>query len=200
MAAKSKRHPLLIYHRLFGAWRMPALLIALGCGALAWLAPAPLNTPVLRLALVAACGVAGFLFVYAAIGPRLSYVQCRPNHLLVSTPLYKLAVSYRRIHTTRPVRFVPTDVRWSRQWLVQPYRGGTVLAVDLNGYPVSKRFLRLWLNEFVLPADLQGLLLVTPDWMALSLDIESHRTSWKTHRKDSVKDKNPLTSLSSRQY
>jgi hypothetical protein len=47
---------------------------------------------------------------------------------------------------------------------------------------------------------LAGLLLVTPDWMALSLDIESHRATWKTHRKDAAKDKNPLTSLSSRQY
>jgi hypothetical protein len=36
--------------------------------------------------------------------------------------------------------------------------------------------------------------------MALSRDIESHRSTWKTHRKDAAKDKNPLTSLSSRQY
>ena len=200
MAAKSKRHPLIIYRRLFEAWRLPALLIALGSGALAWAAPPPLDTMALRLALLAACMVAGLLYIYTVLGPRLSYVQCKPNHLLVSTPLYKLAVSYRRIHTTRPVRFAPADLHWSRQWLAQPYRGLTVLAVDLNGYPVSRRFLRLWLNEFVLPPDLLGLLLVTPDWMALSLDIESHRTSWKTHRKDAVKDKNPLTSLSSRQY
>jgi hypothetical protein len=201
MPAKSgRRHPLLVYQRLFSAWRVPALLICLGSGALWWLAPAPLNTIGVRLALLAACGVAGVLFIYTLLGPRLSYVQCRPNHLLVSTPLYKLAVSYRRIQTTRPVPFKPADVRASRRWLVDPYRGLTALAVDLNGFPVARRFLRLWLNEFVLPADLLGLLLVTPDWMALSRDIESFRSTWKTHRKDAGKDQNPLTSLSSRQY
>ena len=200
MAAKSKKHPLLIYHRRFAAWRLTALLIALSCGLLWWQAPAPVDTVVIRAGLLSAGVVAGLLFLYTALGPGLTYVQCRPSHLLVSTPLYRLAISYRRIHTTRPVLFAPVGVRWTKQWLVEPFAGRTALAVDLSGYPVERKFLRLWLNEFVLPGDFLGLLLVTPDWMTLSRDIESHRAEWKTRRKDAARDKNPLTSLSSRQY
>ncbi len=200
MAAKSKRHPLLIYHRLFGAWRVPALLIALACGGLWWLNVAPVDDPVIRTALLVAAVAAGLLYLYTALGPRLSYVQCRPNYLLVSTPFYRLVISYRRIHTTRPVLFAPADVRWTKQWLVQPYRGLTALAVDLSSYPVRRGFLRLWLNEFVLPADFMGLLLVTPDWMTLGRDIDTHRSEWKTRRKDAAREPNPLTSMSSRQF
>ncbi len=200
MPVRIRRHPLLIYHRLFAAWRMLALLIALGSAAAWWLNVPPVDTQVVRAGLLAMAVVAGLLFVYTALGPRLSYVECRPNHLLVSTPLYRLAVSYRRIYTTRPVLFAPAGVRWTKAWLAQPFVGRTALAVDLSGYPVSRGFLRLWLNEFVLPRDFLGLLLVTPDWMTLSLDIDSHRGAWKTRLKDSKRDLNPLTSLSSRQY
>lgn len=96
--------------------------------------------------------------------------------------------------------FSPQSVRWTKQWLIQPYAGRTALAVDLHGYPVERRFLRLWLNESVLPSDFRGLLLVTPDWMALSREIETQRSAWMTRRKDAERDTNPLTSLSARKY
>ena len=176
------------------------MLTALGSGAVWWLNVPPMDTQVIRSGLLATLVVSGLLYLYTALGARLCYVQCRANHLLVSTPLYRLAVSYRRIQTTRPVLFAPADVRWTKQWLVQPFVGRTALAVDLNGYPVSRGFLRLWLNEFVLPKDLMGLLLVTPDWMTLSRDIDTHRGEWKTRLKDAKREKNPLTSLSPRQF
>ena len=195
-----RKHPLLIYQRLYGAWRGPALLIAAGAGLLSWVAPAPLNQLGPRLAVWGVCVIATLLYAYAVLGPRFTYVQCRPTHLLVSTPLYRLAISYRRIHTTRPVQFAPADLRGRLQWLAQPFRGRAALSVDLTSLPVSRRFLRLWLNDLVLPRDRTGLLLVTPDWMALSLELESYRSAWKTHRKDAEKDQHPLTSLSSRKY
>jgi hypothetical protein len=196
----SPKHPLLIYRRLFSAWRTTALLIAVTSVPLWWLAPAPVNTLWLQAAFLTLTVVAGVLFVYTLVGPALSYVQCLPNHLLLSTPLYRLAISYRRIQTTRPVPFAPQGVRWTKRWLAESFAGQTALAVDLNGYPVERRFLRLWLNEFVLPQDLLGVLLLTPDWMHLSREIEAHRGAWKTHRKDAGRDQNPLTSLSARKY
>jgi hypothetical protein len=179
MATARRRHPLLVYQRLYAAWRSPALLIALLCGLLWWLAPPPLDGLLFQVLLPAAGVVALLLYVYALAAPRLTYVECRPTHLLLSTPLYRLAVSYARIRTTRPVLFSLEGVRGSRRWLAAPFAGQTALAVDLRAYPVSRRFLRLWLNEFVVPDDLLGLLLLTPDWMALSRDIEVARTHWK---------------------
>src|SRR4030088_2907709 len=39
MAKSDRHHPLLIYDRLFGQWRVPALLITIVFVLLAWLAP-----------------------------------------------------------------------------------------------------------------------------------------------------------------
>ena len=151
MAKSGRRHPLLIYHRRFAQWRMPALLITLACGALAWWAPGPLADERLRAMLLVGTLAGLLLFFYMLVGPRLSYVQCRPTHLLVSTPLFPLAISYSRIHTVRPVPFEPANVHWTQAELVHPFVGLTMLALDLKRYPVSRRWLRLLLNPFLLP-------------------------------------------------
>ena len=179
MAASGKRHPLLVYIRLYRFWRTPALLIAIGCGLLWWFMPPELNTLLIESSLLAATVLAALLFVYSSLGQRLSYVQCRPNHLRISTPLYRLAISYNRIRTSRPVLFETDVARPSRRWLGRPFSGRPAVALDLFGYPVSLPWLRLWLNEFVLPGSFQGLLLLTPDWMALNREIDDFQGKWK---------------------
>ena len=62
-----------------------------------------------RAALAVGAATGLLLFGFSLIAPRLSYVQCRPTHLRVSTPLFQLAISYSRIHTARPVPFVKTS-------------------------------------------------------------------------------------------
>jgi len=197
MMAKSKserRHPLLIYARLFARWRAPALLLAIVFAALAIWAPGPLAEDVVRLALLAGGAASLVLYVYSALGPRLSYVQCRPTHLRVSTPLFQLAISYNRIVTSRPVPFDPVNVPAGHEPVVGPLRGQTMLALDLNGYPVARRWLKLLLNPFLLPEKFLGLQLLVPDWMALSRDIEVHRTQWQMRDKGRSKG-DALTSL-----
>jgi hypothetical protein len=179
MANSDRRHHLLIYARLYAPWRAPALLIALGCLGLAELAPGPLAEVWVRLALLAGGGAGLLLFLFALVGPRLSYVQCRPTHLRVSTPLYQLAISYSRIYTCRPVPFDPAQVSWSQASLVRPFLGKTMLAMDLSGYPVPRRWLRLLLHPLLLPDNFMGLQFLVTDWMALSRDIEVHRTQWQ---------------------
>jgi hypothetical protein len=134
------------------------------------------------------------IFLYALLGPRLSYVQCRPNHLLVSTPLFRLAISYNRIRTTRPMPFAPERVRWSDQRLVAPFLGQTLVAVDLSRYPISRRWLRFFLMDYLLPASFVGLQFIVREWMALSLNIEAHRAAWKTRQRDREREE-ALTSL-----
>src|ERR1700687_5957548 len=88
MAKSDRRHPLLLYARLFSQWRLPALLVTLVFAALAWLAPGPLADEIARMALAVGAAAGLLLFIYSLIGPRLSYVQCRPTHLRLSTPLF----------------------------------------------------------------------------------------------------------------
>lgn len=191
------RHPLLLYQRLYSLWRAPALLLALLAGGLAWLAPGPLASLQARAGFAALAVLAAFIYLFALAGPRLAYVQCRRDHLLLSTPLFRLAISYSRIRTTRPVPFHPGSVRWSDGHVVDPYLGQTVLALDLLRYPVARRWLRLWLLPYLLPSDFVGLLLLVPDWMALSLEIEGRRAEWKTRRSEQGRE-NTLTSLTMR--
>jgi hypothetical protein len=181
MASTGRRHPLLIYRRLFGAWRAPSLLIAVMLGGLWWWPPPALSSLLAQGALLGGAVTALLLFVYTLVAPRMAYVQCGPTALRVSVPLFRLAISYSRIRTTRPLEFRP-NARGSRLWLAEPYLGRTVVAVDLMSYPIAPRWLRLWLNEFILPGDFMGLVLVTPDWMTLSRDIDTHRSEWKGRR------------------
>ena len=194
MTSAPRRLPLLIYARLFSLWRLPALLIAALLGLLWWQAPGPVAEAPLSAVVLIGSVAALALFVFTLVGPRLSYVQCQPTHLRVNTPFFRLAISYSRIHTTRPVPFNPAQVRWTQAALVQPFRGRTMVAVDLNRYPVSLRWLRLWLNEFMLPAEFLGLQFLVADWMGLSRDIEVHRGQWKTRDRDQARQ-DSLTSL-----
>jgi hypothetical protein len=194
MANSARRHPLLIYDRLFASRRLPALLISGVCLGLAWWAPGPLADERLRLLLGLAAVTGLLLFGYSLLGPRLSYVQCRRTHLRVSTPFFPLAISYTRIYTVRPVPFEPANVHWTQESLVRPFVGKTMLALDLTGYPVRLRWLRLLLNPFMLPNNFIGLQLLVADWMALSRDIEGHRSQWQARGHDRSKG-DALTSL-----
>ena len=190
----NRRHSLLIYIRLFARWRTPALLLVIMFLALAAWAPGALAEDVARLALLTGGLASLLLWGYSLLGPRLSYVQCRPTHLRVSTPLFRLAISYNRIITSRPVPFEPAQVGAGQEAIVAPLRGMTMLALDLNGYPVARRWLKLLLNSFLLPDKFMGLQLLVPDWMALSRDIEVHRTQWQMRDHDRSKG-DALTSL-----
>ena len=194
MAKSERHHTLLIYARLFGQWRMPALLIAIVFLVLAWLAPGALADERVRVAMAVGAVTGLLLFGYSLVGPRLSYVQCRPTHLMVSTPLFRLAISYSRIRTARPIPFEPAQVSWSQASLVQPFVGMTMLALDLNGYPVPLRWLRLLLHPFMLPVKFMGLQLLVADWMALSRDIEVHRSQWQGRDRERARG-DALTSL-----
>ena len=180
--SNGRQHPLLIYRRLYALWRPLALVITLLWLLLWWFAPAPFDSELSQLAVLTAAGLFGLFFLYTLAAPRLTFVQCRPTHLLLSTPLFRLAVSYSRIRTTRPVLFDPPRSRGGQELLVGPLRGLTAVAVDLNRYPISVRWLRLWLNEFLVPDNFIGLVLLTPNWMELSRDIDTFRTHWKARR------------------
>lgn len=188
------KHKLLLYARLFALWRGPALgLTIVTLGLAAW-APGPLAEMQVRLPLAGLGVLSLLIFSYTLWGPPLAFVQCRPTHLLVSTPLFRVAISYNRIRTTRPVPFEPAMRGWGDHQIAGPYLGQTMVALDLSRYPIARRWLRLFLMKYLLPKDFIGFQFLVRDWMGLSLNIESHRAAWKTHQRDREREE-ALTSL-----
>jgi hypothetical protein len=183
----AKRHALLIYRRQFRGWSIPALLIAIGFGVLWWFAP---DLPTIPeewragldiLALVGA-GIGAALFAFTLIAPALAFVQCRTTYLFISTPLYRLAISYSRIRNVRPVKFVAPEAGGLKRDLVAPYLGQTAVVIDLSGYPVREGFVRFWLGWYMFQPKTTGLQFIVADWMSLSRDIDVQRSEWKMRR------------------
>lgn len=178
MPAAYRPHRLLLYDRLFRLWRAPALVLTLLAAGLSAFAPGPLDTLQIRVALAGVAVLGLIVYVYAVFAPRLAYVQARPNFLLLSTPFYRLNISYSRVRTTRPIPFDPAQVPWSEARMVDPFRGRTQVALDLNRYPVSVRWLRFFLMSYLLPNNFLGFQFLVTDWMLLSRDIEGQRAEW----------------------
>lgn len=178
-----RRFQLLLYERLYRLVRWPLWLIALGMAVLWWRAPfVSFLTPIEDLLLYAAglC-VGAWAVLYVMRG--LSYVQCRPNHLRIQTPLLRLAISYQRIHTVRPVVFKEmhpaSQQRWSQRHFLEPFFPRTAVGLTVSSYPMSLGMLRLLLGEYMFTRDAPGFLFVVDDWMTLSRQIDVFRDRWR---------------------
>jgi hypothetical protein len=179
-----KRFRLLIYERMWQRWAWPCILTIPASMALWWFAPSVpiLYAPFHPLALIPGM-VALVILAYTYLARRLAWVQCRPNHLRIQTPLYPLVVSYSRIKGVRPQTlaqvFDPAgEKKAHRRWL-RPYWGRTVLVVDLSKYPMARAWLRLWFSPYVLAPDVAGFVFLVEDWMALSRQLDDFRSDWE---------------------
>lgn len=178
------------------AW-LAALLAGLwALAAWDWISwPTPRHGPWLFAAAV----VAGACWLILTIGRRLAYVQPRRDHLRLQTPFLRLKIAYQRIDHTRPVQvataFPPASLSAAEQRLLTPMLGMTALAVDLHGLPLPGWLLRLFLHRRFLAADRVGLVLIVPEWMALSEQISDHM---ETRRSDHQQEQTPAFSDAAR--
>jgi hypothetical protein len=175
-----RRHRLLLYQAWLHRYRAPALTLALLLGGL-WFPvrygfipwPPPSASPWLF-----AGGITAFAsWLVLVVSPTMAYVQVLEDRLRVQTPFLRLYISFRRIHNTRPIQirkmFPPASLsQRERQWL-KPFYGATGLVVELQGWPLNPRLLRLFLNRFMFTNDQSGFLLVVEDWMAVSNQLHS---------------------------
>ncbi|MEP7358195.1 MAG: hypothetical protein ABI847_13200 [Anaerolineales bacterium] len=190
----ARRHSLLLYEKLYASWRLPSIGISLLLSLLWRAAPAPLNAEPVHSVLLAGALAALLMFLYSLVAARLSYVECTPTHLRVSTPFFWLAVSYNRVRLVKPVKFTPGRMPLGRRRYAQPLDGQTQVAVELFHYPVHRNWLRLWLNEFILATHMHGMQFLVSDWMALSRDIEVGRSLWQARVRDQARQQ-ALTSM-----
>jgi hypothetical protein len=179
-----KRFHLLIYERMWQRWAWVCILIIPASIALWWFAPGipVLYAPFRPLTLVPGM-VALVILAYTYLARRLAWVQCRPNHLRIQTPLYPLVVSYSRIKGVRPQTFAQVfdparEKKARRRWL-HSYWGRTALVLDLSKYPMARAWLRLWFSPYLLAPDFTGFVFLVKDWMALSRQLDDFRSDWE---------------------
>ena len=184
-----KRFRLLIYERMWQQWAWPCALTVPASIGLWWYAPriSILHAPFRLLTLVPA-GVALVVLAYIYLARRMAWVQCKPNHLRIQTPVYPLVVSYGRIKGVRPQQFSqifdPASEKAARRRWLHPYWGKTALVVDMSRYPVSRIWLSLWFSPYLLAPDSSSFVFLVEDWMALSQQVDDSRSAWQMRRKE----------------
>lgn len=182
---RGRRHPLLYQQRFNEMVFWPTILIvALSAVLIVW------GEPGFRGYLGAALAASGAILVFTLIFRLRSYVQCRFSELCIQLPFLRLVIPYRSIRSTRPTDlyrlFFPDDQRWTQRRFLDPLFGRTVVVVDLDDLPVSRRSLRLWMSRYMLAPDTEGLVLVVRDWIELRSEL------------DEFKARNHYTTLSNR--
>ena len=179
------RHPLLFYRRTMDRiWKatlaLGILLIAVSFFSL--LRPTQMFGMVSDAWLFVTAAVALALSIFAFFARFIAYVQAQPDSLKIVTPFLRFHVSYKRMRSVRPTLtqqvFPPDKSSWSQRSFLEPFYGKTVLVVELKGFPISPGLLKLFLPDSMFARTTTGLVLMVPDWMQLSTDIDTFRGTW----------------------
>lgn len=182
---KGKKHTLLFYHRTMDRlWRGTAVL-SLELFFLWWFGSAftALYRPQLDPVLLGAAGYSAVLSLFAFLTRRMSYVRASENFLLVATPFFRFKTSYKRIKGVRSVEFhrlySPANLSWAEDHYTAPMIGETAVVIKLKDFPVSPGLLGLFFPKFLVSEKETELVLLVPDWMAFSLELDSRYAAYQ---------------------
>jgi hypothetical protein len=180
------RHKLLFYQYFWGRLWKPTLLLG-GLLALIWAAGDIWGLEILdsdlKLWILLGAGVSLFFALIALVARRLSYVQARADHLRLTTAFFPLRISYRRIVSTRASAFnqlFPSqEESWAQRRFLDPFYGATVIVVEMRGTPMHPAVMRLFLSKYMFLSQPPRLVLLVPNWMSLSAEIDSYIGAWR---------------------
>jgi hypothetical protein len=132
--------------------------------------------------LLGAAGAFGVTLL-AWLGGRMAYFQPRRDHLRLVTPFLQLRIAYRRISSVHPALlrqlFPPEGGSWSQRAYLEPFYQETVVVIELDSYPLSRAALRLFLPPVMFSPHGAGLVILVPDWMGFSTELDSFLGSWR---------------------
>lgn len=185
MAKAGRRYPLVIYTRMIDRWWPAILLLGLATMALAWPFYQDLYTRITepwRWMTLAGVGAGTVLIsLFMLLMRKSAFVQPFSDHLLLATPVFRLNISYRRIQRTTTATmatlFPPKSIRGMKRDILEPLAGMTAVVVELNAYPISRATLNFFLSSFFFKDKTPHFVLLVQNWMGLSTEIESMRTS-----------------------
>jgi len=184
------RYPLLLYRRVMSRLWVSTLILGLlllviwGWG---WFYTTPLLEDGENIWLAVAGLVSLAFALFALFGRSMAYVQPNRDHLRLVTPFLRLNVSYRRLRNSHPAEFTqlfpPNEASWAQRNLLSPFYGRTTVVVELTDYPMNPRLMRFFLAPQMFSPRSKGLVMLVPDWMAFSTEIDSFRGAWMQSQK-----------------
>ncbi len=197
-AQKNKRFGLLLYQRYHqinsgvSVFLMGLGVVMLAGTGAAWLWWKEVGADGLRALFWSALaflvlGLLRFLFTLAV--SKITYVECRPKSLKIQTTFLPLVISYRRVVDTRPSAlreiFPPEEQKRNRD-LLEAHWGDTVVIVDVNGFPMPVKFMRVMMGPYFFTPDGNGLVLLVKNWMELSQRLDQALTQYRGQRGTAV--------------
>jgi hypothetical protein len=135
---------------------------------------------------------------------KMAYVRPYSAYLRLATPFLRMNISYRRILRASSVEMLalfPLErfKGWRRK-LLRPLATRTATVLEMNGWPLPRWALRLFLSPFFFPGKTPRLSLLVANWIEFSTELESFRGTWfnSLHKPASTPQSNLLASLSRR--
>lgn len=176
------RHPLLFYRRTMDRVGWYALVLGVFLGAAGWwslIYPSEILGVNSDTWLVFCAMLSFGLSFFAFVSRRFAYIQPRENYLKIATPFLRFRIAYVRVRSVRPVlmqQVHPAEkAGWAKRSYITPFYGKTVLVMELKGFPINPILLRLFLPGVMFAPQTTGLVLLVPDWMKLSTELDSFR-------------------------
>jgi hypothetical protein len=185
------RHTLLPYRRALNRiWKI-TFLLAIVLAAAWWWGPWKDQRDGLfsiDLIMFAAAGIAFVLTIFFLLARHMAYVQPYQKYIKVASPFLRMNISYRRMQGVRPVLvqqiFPKDEIRRSQLNALEPYYGKTAVVLELRSFPVNESLLKLLLPSWMFTSQFKGLVLIVPDWMKLSTEIDTFRGTQRKSIKD----------------
>jgi hypothetical protein len=192
---KTKRFPLLIYqryHQVNSGLSILLILLGLalvGTAVIIRVVHSPLVSgdtgTVLQLGMIIfVFGVARYLLTW--LPSRVACVRCTPAGVKIQTPFMPVVFSYKRIADNKPTSlrdvYHPDTQKGMGRKMLQAVWGETVVVVDLKGYPLSKKWLRMFMGPYLLTPKGTGFVFLVKDWMGLNRQIADYTEKWRASR------------------
>ena len=201
MARAGRKYPLIVYQHMLNRWWPAMIAIGLGMFALAY---SEYIKPMAQFItwpwqLTGGAGVLAILVgLFFIVIRHFAYVQPFPTYLKLVTPFMRVNISYKRIRKALPTEmrhlFPHKSLSGWMQDIFAPLANQTALLVELNGYPISPRLMRMFLSRFFFKDKTPHLVILVKDWMLLSAELDSMRTDTGPRPEQRKRSKNSILS------
>ena len=180
MAKGGRRYPLVVYTHMLNRWWPAIFTIGLALLGLSWAIYSWGFEQWRWLTFASIGGLHIFLGLLLLAMHKSAYVQPFSDHLRLATPFLRLNISYKRFRRASSANmgalFPPKSVSNWQADIIQPLAKMTTLVIELNGYPMSRSMLRLFLSPLFFKDKTPHFVILVDDWMKLSSELESMRS------------------------